>query len=196
VKHLFDGEDTADSIKEFVAKYYRGELANYIVSEEIPKEETGSCIKLVYRNYNDVVRKSGKDSFVYFHMPNAQGVIGHQDEQKFLEIMEETGRKLKWNKHVNIAIFNILENQIMNEGLDLKKPFKLFLASDLKNPIDYEGAPNSKSFIEIIKEKTTYALSFSIIEDSPGREKTVRSIGTISDSNKRLGLCSLADMNI
>jgi protein disulfide-isomerase A1 len=60
---------TTANIKETIEKHSSGSLPADLKSEEIPADNNGDVKILVGKNFDDIIKKSGKDVFVEFYAP-------------------------------------------------------------------------------------------------------------------------------
>lgn len=145
-KFPFTGKITAEAIRAHVEGVLSGEVDPHVKSQPIP-EEQGDVKVVVGKNYNDIVKNSGKDVLIEFYAP----WCGHC--KKLAPIYDELGAHFASNDNVVIAKMDATEND-----LPAGTPFQVqgfptikFIKRD-GTVLAYEGDRTLEDFIKFIGE--------------------------------------------
>lgn len=141
-----------ETIEKFIKDYFAGGLPVDIVSEEIPTVQTGPVFQLVNKSFKKEVLDNDKDVLVKFYQPWC-GFC-----KKLAPIYEELAQKLKDNKQLRIADFDMSVNDF-----DLYKiegyPTLLFYKGNKKDsPMQYDGERTVKAFEEFLQKEAFHSI--------------------------------------
>lgn len=68
-KYLFTGEWTKENLLQWVDNFLSGKVKKHLKTEEIPKKNKGPVIKVVGKNYQEVVMDENKHVLIEFYAP-------------------------------------------------------------------------------------------------------------------------------
>nr|CAX69781.1 ER calcistorin [Schistosoma japonicum] len=131
-KYKPDTDDySVSGMSDFVQRALDGKVKPFLMSEEIPTDQTGAVRVLVGKNYNDVVRDRSKDVFVKLYAP----WCGHC--KALAPVWNELGEAFK-NADVVIAKMDATVNEV--EDLRVTSfPTLKFYPKNSDEVIDYTG---------------------------------------------------------
>ena len=129
----FFPEFTVENMEKFINDYASGKIKPPIKSEEIPEKQEKPVYKLVNKAFQKVVLDSNINVFVKFYSPNCPHCI--KLEPDYIELAE----KLKYNKNLIIAEYNLLENDFDWFRIRGFPTLIMFKAGDKQNHIVYQG---------------------------------------------------------
>ena len=129
----FYPEFTIENMEKMVKDYVDGNIKPPIKSEEIPEKQEKAVYKLVNKSFQKEVLDSNINVFVKFYSPRCPHCI--KLEPDYIELAE----KLKYNKKVMIAEYNLLANDFDWFRIGGYPTLIMFKAGDKQNHITYEG---------------------------------------------------------
>ena len=145
-KFPFSGAITTESIREHVAGVLSGSVQPSVKSEPVPATQ-GNVKIVVGKNYNEIVKQSGKDVLIEFYAP----WCGHC--KKLTPIYDELGDFYAENEHLVIAKMDATENDLPADA-----PFQVqgfptikFIKAD-GTVLSYEGDRSLEDFKKFITE--------------------------------------------
>jgi len=124
---------TVENMEKMVKDYVDGKIKPPIKSEEIPEKQDKPVYKLVNKEFQKVVLDSKTNVFVKFYSPNCPHCI--KLEPAFIELAE----KLKYNKNLLVAEYNLLANDFDWFRIRGYPTLIMFKAGDKLNHIIYKG---------------------------------------------------------
>jgi len=142
-KLIGDKVSTA-AIRETIEKHSAGGLPADLKSEAVPEDNTGDVMVLVGKNFNEVVKNSGKDVFVEFYAP----WCGHC--KQLAPKWEELGKWAK-DKNVIVAKFDATANDVETVQISGFPTLKLFKAGS-DEIVDYDDARELESMIAFLEK--------------------------------------------
>jgi protein disulfide isomerase len=143
--YAFEGEFNSANLKNFIDNFFEGKLESYVRSEPVP-EHQGIVYKIVGKSFEEVVLKSKKNVFLKIYAPEdtaSKGVMA--DYIKLATAFKDVDNLL-------IAEINIIANEI-DIPIEGYPTFKLFLANDKENPIEYEDRRHFEFMKNFLNEK-------------------------------------------
>jgi protein disulfide-isomerase A1 len=129
----FYPEFTVENMEKIVKDYMDGKIKPPIKSEEIPEKQEKAVYKLVNKSFQKEVLDSNINVFVKFYSPNCPHCI--KLEPTFIELAE----KLKYNKNLIVAEYNLLANDFDWFRIRGYPTLIMFKAGDKQNHIIYNG---------------------------------------------------------
>ena len=129
----FYPEFTVENMEKIVKDYMDGKIKPPIKSEEIPEKQEKAIYKLVNKSFQKEVLDSNINVFVKFYSPNCPHCI--KLEPTFIELAE----KLKYNKNLIVAEYNLLANDFDWFRIRGYPTLIMFKAGDKQNHIIYNG---------------------------------------------------------
>ena len=129
----FYPEFTVENMEKIVKDYMDGKIKPPIKSEEIPEKQEKAVYKLVNKSFQKEVLDSNINVFVKFYSPNCPHCF--KLEPTFIELAE----KLKYNKNLIVAEYNLLANDFDWFRIRGYPTLIMFKAGDKQNHIIYNG---------------------------------------------------------
>jgi protein disulfide isomerase len=143
--YKFEGVRNAENLRKFIDDFFAGKLESYVRSEPIP-ESQGVLYKVVGKTFDEVVLKSKKNVFLRIYAPDE--TASKTLETDFIKI----AKLFNDVDDLIIAEINILANEIDFE-VDNVPCFKLFLANDKSNPIEFNQMKTFEDMKNFLNEK-------------------------------------------
>lgn len=134
-KYEFTGKITEENIMKFYEDYKLGILRPYFLSEEAPKDQTGTVKKVVGNNFESAVNNKMKDVVVFFHS------IWCQECKDIMSMFEALAGKFSGYDDIQFITVDSYENEGMNipDGADGEPVIRLYKADDKKHPVTYKS---------------------------------------------------------
>ena len=129
----FYKEFSISNMEKFVDDYMDGKMKPPIKSEEIPEKQENAVYKLVNKSFKKEVLDSNVNVFVKFYSPKCPHCI------KLEPAYNELAEKLRDNKKVLIAEYNLLANDFDWFSIRGYPTLIMFKAGDKDNHIVYSG---------------------------------------------------------
>jgi protein disulfide-isomerase A1 len=145
-KFNFEGEVTAESVKNFVEDWSAGRLKPFYKSEPIPETNNEPVKVLVGKNFNDLVINNDNHVLVEFYAP----WCGHCKQLE--PIYNELAKKLAHVKDLTIAKVDATANEIEGTNIRGFPTLKFYKKGNKQSPIEYEGERNEEGFIEFFQQ--------------------------------------------
>jgi protein disulfide-isomerase A1 len=129
----FYKEFTIENMEKMINDYMDGKIKPPTKSEEIPEKQEKTVYKLVNKSFQKEVLDSDINVFVKFYSPHCGHCI------KLQPAFEELAEKLKYNKNLIVAEYNLIANDFDWFRIRGYPTLVMFKAGDKKNHIIYEG---------------------------------------------------------
>jgi protein disulfide-isomerase A1 len=148
-KFSFEGEVTADSIKNFFDDWSNGRLKPFFKSEPIPESNNEPVKVVVGKSFNDIVLNEDNDVLIEFYAP----WCGHC--KALAPIFDALAKKLENVKGITIAKMDSTANEV--DGVSIRGfPTLKFYAKGKKDaPIEFEGDRTEEGFIDFLKQHSS-----------------------------------------
>ena len=117
----------------FLKDWIDGKIKPPIKSEEIPKKQEGPVYKLVNKSFQKEVMDNDLNVFVKFYSPNCPHCI------RLAPAFTELAEKLKYNKYIRIAEFNMKDNDFDLFKIRGYPTLIMFKAGEKNRYIIYKG---------------------------------------------------------
>ena len=138
-------EYTNENLEKFVQNWVEKIIKPPARSEKIPeKHEEGKVYKVVYDSFQKDVIDNKLNVFVKFYSPYCPHCI------KVAPIYEEVAEKLKMNKNIRIAEYNMADNDFDLFKISGFPTFVMFKAGEKDKHIFYEGNRTASDIIKFI----------------------------------------------
>ena len=124
---------TKENLKQFLKDWIDKKIVPPIKSEEIPEKQESSVYKLVNKSFKKEVMENDLDVFVKFYSPTCPHCV--KLAPNYLELAE----KLKDNKNLRIAEFDLTKNDFDDFQIRGFPTLVFFKAGDKKNHTIYRG---------------------------------------------------------
>ena len=146
VKYKLEQVATSENIKGFVAKWKKGLLKPFYMSEGTPEiTHENEVRKIVADQFDSIVMNPHKHVLVLFYLSNSTA------SQTFLKEYEKVANKYRKYTHIEIGKINMMSNEL--PGFEHSMPAVLWYPTNNKTPIQYEGGLIDDDLIEFIEEK-------------------------------------------
>lgn len=145
-KFKFEGEFTADGVNGFIKNWKAGSLEKIFKSEEIPEKNDEPVKVVVGKNFDDLVKNSGKFVLLEFYAP----WCGHC--KSLAPIYEDLAKQHAGNDKLTIAKIDSTLNEIPNVAVQGFPTIKFFIPGQAE-PIDFSGDRTLEGFNTFLKEK-------------------------------------------
>ena len=129
----FYTEFTPENLELFLQSWLDGKMKPPIRSEEIPETQEGPVYKLVNKSFKKEVMDNDLNVFVKFYSPTCPHCI------KLKPDFEELAEKLKYNKNIRIAEYNMKQNDFEEFQIRGYPTLILFKAGEKDKHITYRG---------------------------------------------------------
>jgi len=148
-KYIMDEEFTPDgkSLRAFIEKYNAGEVEAFVKSEPVP-ESQGANVKIVGKNFDDVVMNSDADVFIKMYAP----WCGHC--KSMAPAWEEFAESMAGDDSVIIGDFDATANDPGHAAYSVSGYPTIFWVKngDKTNPQKYQGGRSVDDFKKWVKE--------------------------------------------
>lgn len=148
-KYIMEDEFTPDgkSLRAFIEKYNAGEIEAFVKSEPVP-ESQGANVKIVGKNFDDVVMNSNADVFIKMYAP----WCGHC--KSMAPAWEEFAESLAGDDSVIVGDFDATSNDPGHPAYSVSGyPTILWVKNgDKTNPQKYQGGRSVEDFKKWVKE--------------------------------------------
>lgn len=146
-KYQMSGGINEENIMIFINKFLKGKLKPLIISQEVPKNNTGDLFILVGKNFKKKVLDNDKDILIYFVSPSCQAC------DEFEPKLKKLAKKLKVHNHKLIMAkmdptVNDVEGYLIHTYPTIK--FYPGNAKD-KDPLDYDTIKSIDDLYKFIK---------------------------------------------
>jgi protein disulfide-isomerase A1 len=145
-KFKFDGEYTTAGVKSFIANWRAGTLEKIFKSEEIPEKNDEPVKVVVGKNFDAIVKNSGKFVLLEFYAP----WCGHC--KSLVPIYEDLAKQHAGNDKLVIAKIDGTANEIPNVAVQGFPTIKFYIPGQAE-PIDFSGDRTLEGFNAFLKEK-------------------------------------------
>ena len=129
----FYNEFSNENLEKFLKDYIDGKIKPPIKSEEIPEKQDGPVYKLVNKSFQKEVMDSDYNVFVKFYSPSCPHCI------KLEPAYKELAEKLKYNKYLKIAEYNLKDNDFDYFSIRGYPTLVMFKAGEKDKHIVYKG---------------------------------------------------------
>jgi len=126
-------------------------LVEYSKSDAIPEENDHPLKEVVGDTFSKIVMDQSKDVLVFWWSPFCPKC------KELMPVYEEVANRLKDVKHLIIAKFNGITNDVTQFPVDDFPSIKFFPARAKNAPLNYRGALESDSIVDYLKSKATWA---------------------------------------
>lgn len=145
-KFQFSGAYTVAAVNEFIAGFKNGTLEKIYKSDEIPATNDEPVKVVVGKNYDDIVKNSGKYVLLEFYAP----WCGHC--KSLAPIYDELAKKHAGNDKLVIAKIDATTNEIPGIAVQGFPTIKWFVPGKTE-PTDYAGERTLDGFNAFLKEQ-------------------------------------------
>jgi protein disulfide-isomerase A1 len=145
-KFQHTGAYTAAAVKDFIAGFKNGSLEKIYKSEDIPISNDEPVKVVVGKNYDDIVKNSGKYVLLEFYAP----WCGHC--KSLVPIYDELAKKHAGNDKLVIAKIDATANEIPGVAVQGFPTIKWFVPGKTE-PTDYAGERTLEGFNAFLKEQ-------------------------------------------
>lgn len=137
---------SAEAMKNFVNKYFDGELEQIYTSEEIHDDWDKEPVKvLVGKNFDSVVLDKSKDVLVKFYTPGCTYC------QKLAPIYDDVAKEYEHSDSVVIAKMDATANEQPHVKISHYPTIKLF-KKESNEVVDFEGTHTYEAIIDFLEE--------------------------------------------
>jgi len=146
---VYEGEWTADNVKEWIEGVISGKYKYASKSEAVP-ETQGNVVTLVGKNFDEIVHDANKDVLVEFYAP----WCGHC--KSLVPEYEKLGEFYSKVDDVVIAKIDLTANDVDTSHFEVKGfPTILLYKRDAKTvPLQFQGTRDAKSIAAWIKDNS------------------------------------------
>jgi protein disulfide-isomerase A1 len=145
-KFKFEGEFTSAGVAAFIHNWKSGKLEKVFKSEEIPEKNDEPVKVVVGKNFDDLVKNSGKWVLLEFYAP----WCGHC--KSLAPIYDDLAKQHAGNDKLTIAKIDATLNEIPNLSVQGFPTIKFFIPGQAE-PIDFSGDRTLEGFNAFLKEK-------------------------------------------
>lgn len=145
-KFKYDGAFTVEGVNAFITNWKNGTLEKIFKSEEIPEKNDEPVKVVVGKNFDDLVKNSGKFVLLEFYAP----WCGHC--KSLAPIYEDLAKQHAGNDKLTIAKIDATLNEIPNLAVQGFPTIKFFIPGQAE-PIDFSGDRTLEGFNTFLKEK-------------------------------------------
>jgi thiol-disulfide isomerase/thioredoxin len=133
-KYEFSGTVNEENIVKLIENYKAGQLKNYYLSEDVPKEQTGSVTKVVGSNFEAVVKNKLKDVIVFFHS------VWCLECKDILPVYEALAGRFSGFQDIQFISVDSYNNEgdLIPDGADGEPIMMIFRAENKKRPLKYK----------------------------------------------------------
>ena len=124
---------TVENMEKMVNDFATGKIKPAVQSEEIPEKQEKAVYKLVNKSFKKEVLDSDVNVFVKFYSPRCPHCV------KLEPAFNELAEKLKYNKDLLVAEYNLLANDFDWFEIRGYPTLIMFKAGDKENHITYDG---------------------------------------------------------
>ena len=185
----FFNEFNEKNLQQFLQDWIDGKIKPPIKSEEIPEKQEGAVYKLVNKSFKKEVLDNDLNVFVKFYSPNCPHCVKLQPT--FIELAE----KLKYNKYLRIAEYNLKDNDFDWFSIRGYPTLIMFKAGEKDKHIIYNGnrtVEDMMNFVisnlgnseEIIKKKKAEEKR-KLDEEKKKKEEEERKKKELEDKKRR-----------
>jgi len=148
-KYIMEEEFTPDgkSLRAFIEQYLAGDIEPFVKSEAVP-ETQGPNVKVVGKNFDEVVLNSDADVFIKMYAP----WCGHC--KSMAPAWEEFAASLEGDSSVIIADMDATANDVGHPAYSVSGYPTIYWAKkgDKKNPQKYQGGRSLEDFKKWVDE--------------------------------------------
>ncbi len=145
-KFKYEGEFTVKGVSDFISKWKSGKLEKIYKSEEIPEKNDEPVKVVVGKNFDDLVKNSGKFVLLEFYAP----WCGHC--KSLAPIYDDLAKQHAGNDKLTIAKIDSTLNEIPNLSVQGFPTIKFFIPGQAE-PIDFTGDRTLEGFNLFLKDK-------------------------------------------
>lgn len=146
-KYSFKGEITVENARNFIEQFLNGKLTPEYKSEEIPEQDPNSkVIKVVGKNFDEIVKNPEKDVLVKYYAP----WCGHC--QALAPKWENLAQKFNGRGSVIIAKLDATANDVQGETIE-GYPTLRFYSHKNKEGKDVSDLRNEYDVLEFLKQQ-------------------------------------------
>jgi protein disulfide-isomerase A1 len=145
-KFSFTGEYTQAAVAEFITNWTAGSLEKVYKSEDIPETNDEPVKVVVGKNFDDIVKNSGKYVLLEFYAP----WCGHC--KSLAPIYEDLAKQHAGNDKLTIAKIDATANEIPGVAVSGFPTLKFFIPGK-DAPVDFSGDRTLEGFNTFLKEQ-------------------------------------------
>jgi len=158
---LEEPELTEDNLRKFADEFLHGVLKSYQRKESTDDNNDSIVKKVVYDNYDQLVRMADKDVVVFFYIPKCKGC------DQFLSTYEDVANEISKNADDRIAFYKMdLYRNEQPHPLSIRNfPSVAVFPKNEKNVHKLFTAKRTKAnLLDFIKEHATFTFSGTPVE--------------------------------
>ena len=141
-----------DVVKKWIDDLIANRIEKFVKSEPVPVEDTGLVKNIVGLNFDEVVKKSGKDVQVFFYAPWCTHC------KAFKKPYKQVAKELNYlNEKIIIAKSDATKNEyIGEEELEGYPTLRQYQNGKPEKPVEFKGKRNAKSLKQWILKNVSF----------------------------------------
>lgn len=151
-RYLYKGRWEREEMMKFYEDVKKENIPRFFRSEEIPKNNPGPVFRVVGKNFKEEIIDNYQDVFVNFFSELCEKC------KEVEPIYKAVAEKLKDFDSLKIVDINMNKNDFDGQAVSSFPTFRLYTATDKKNPIEYTGPRTEADMISFLKAKCTHKL--------------------------------------